>query len=63
MERRTVWLEDVKAELGLENVNVIRSRAEDLPKDYGVDVVTARAVAALKLIPWTLPSSSRVGAS
>ena len=56
MERRTVWLEDVKAELGLENVNVIRSRAEDLPRDYGVDVVTARAVAALKkLIPWTLP--------
>lgn len=56
MERRTIWLEHVKAELGLSNVNVIRSRAEDMTKGYAADVVTARAVAALKkLLPWTLP--------
>ncbi|MDP9806349.1 16S rRNA (guanine527-N7)-methyltransferase [Trueperella bonasi] len=56
MERRAIWLSDVKDELNLKNVNVIRSRAEDMPKNYSVDVVTARAVAALKkLVPWTLP--------
>ncbi len=56
MERRTNWLQDVKGELALENVNVIRARAEDMTKTYEADVVTARAVAALKkLLPWTLP--------
>lgn len=56
MERRTDWLLDVKHELDLDNVNVIRSRAEDMRKKYAADVVTARAVAALKkLLPWTLP--------
>ncbi|VEI13342.1 16S rRNA (guanine(527)-N(7))-methyltransferase RsmG [Trueperella bialowiezensis] len=56
MERRTDWLDHVKQELDLANVRVIRSRAEDMPKRYAADVVTARAVAALKkLIPWTLP--------
>lgn len=56
MERRTDWLQFITDELALENVNVIRARAEDLPKTYAVDVVTARAVAALKkLLPWTLP--------
>ncbi|WP_406709517.1 16S rRNA (guanine(527)-N(7))-methyltransferase RsmG [Trueperella pyogenes] len=56
MERRTDWLNDVKDALELGNVEVIRSRAESLPKSYRVDVVTARAVAALqKLLPWTLP--------
>lgn len=56
MERRAIWLSDVKDELNLENVDVIRSRAEDMPRNYSVDVVTARAVAALKkLVPWTLP--------
>lgn len=56
MERRTDWLRFVADELKISNVEVIRARAEDLPRGYAVDVVTARAVAALKkLIPWTLP--------
>ncbi|MDP9800909.1 16S rRNA G527 N7-methylase RsmG [Arcanobacterium wilhelmae] len=55
MERRTDWLQYVVDSLGLTNVTVIRSRAEDMG-DYTADVVTARAVAALKkLIPWTMP--------
>ena len=56
MARRTQWLQDVIAKLGLENVKVRRSRAEEVPANVKFDVVTARAVAALsKLIPWTLP--------
>ena len=46
MERRSSWLASVVQELGLENVEVIRSRAEDLERtDF--TVATARAVAAL----------------
>ncbi|WP_124054481.1 16S rRNA (guanine(527)-N(7))-methyltransferase RsmG [Arcanobacterium ihumii] len=56
MERRVEWLNFVVKELALENVTVIRSRAEDLVGNHATDFVTARAVAALKkLIPWTLP--------
>lgn len=56
MERRTAWLEDEIARLGLQNVTVIRARAEDVGDDVTVDVVTARAVSALaKLIPLTAP--------
>ncbi|MCU1437415.1 MAG: rRNA ((527)-N(7))-methyltransferase RsmG [Naasia sp.] len=53
MERRTAWLEEQRAELGLDNVTVLRSRAEEAPT-RSLDVVTARAVGALsKLIPLT----------
>ena len=45
MERRSDWLKAVVAELGLENVTVLRARAEELGSVY--DAVTARAVAAL----------------
>lgn len=46
MERRSNWLISVIDELGLENVTVIRSRAEELERtDF--TVATARAVAAL----------------
>lgn len=57
MLRRTVWLEEVVAELGLgERVHVVRSRAEDLAPDLTAPVVTARAVARLEtLAPWTMP--------
>ena len=56
MQRRTEWLEYAAEKLGLENVRVIRSRAEDLKGKHSADVVTCRAVAALKkLVPWTLP--------
>ena len=54
MERRTTWLADVVRELQLGNVTIYRSRAEELDDQF--DVVTARAVAALrKLVPWVGP--------
>ena len=56
MERRTAWLNDQVAELGLTNVAVVRDRAEDVRRDVLLDQVTARAVSALKkLIPMTAP--------
>ena len=52
--RRTVFLDQVVSDLGLDNVTVLRSRAEDVPGTF--DVVTARAVAALdKLARWCMP--------
>jgi len=52
--RRVSFLEEVVADLGLTNVEIARSRAEDHPGRY--DVVTARAVAALdKLTTWCWP--------
>ncbi len=56
MERRVDWLSAVIADLGLENVQVIRARAEEVTDEVMADVVTARAVSALKkLIPLTVP--------
>lgn len=56
MERRVDWLDAVIADLGIGNVTVIRARAEDVQDELMVDVVTARAVSALKkLIPMTVP--------
>lgn len=46
MERRSNWLQQVISDLGLNNVDVIRSRAEEVQRtDF--DIATARAVAAL----------------
>ncbi|WP_404436676.1 16S rRNA (guanine(527)-N(7))-methyltransferase RsmG [Microbacterium aerolatum] len=55
MERRVAWLTEQVEELGLGNVTVLRARAEDVePKQF--DVVTARAVSALRtLLPFTAP--------
>jgi 16S rRNA (guanine527-N7)-methyltransferase len=54
MERRVEWLLAESDELGLANVRVVRSRAEDAPLAEQLDQVTARAVTALsKLIPAT----------
>ncbi len=56
MERRVAWLNSQVAALGLENVTVLRERAEDVRIGEGFDQVTARAVSALKtLIPLTVP--------
>jgi 16S rRNA (guanine527-N7)-methyltransferase len=56
MERRVDWLVSEAAELGLENVTVLRARAEDARLPFSLDQVTARAVSALtKLIPITVP--------
>jgi 16S rRNA (guanine527-N7)-methyltransferase len=55
MERRVDWLQAEAARLGLENVEVLRGRAEDVG-ELRLDQVTARAVAALRtLIPLTAP--------
>ncbi|MCW1061045.1 class I SAM-dependent methyltransferase, partial [Streptococcus anginosus] len=43
-------------ELDLRNVKVRTARAEQLKGRFAADIVTARAVAALKkLLPWTMP--------
>ncbi|MHC9045452.1 16S rRNA (guanine(527)-N(7))-methyltransferase RsmG [Microbacterium saperdae] len=56
MERRVNWLNEQVAELGLDNVEVHRARAEEVQRPEGFDVVTARAVSALRtLIPLTAP--------
>lgn len=47
LERRVTWLEEVIMDLGLENVDVVRSRAELAVGKVTADVVTARAVSAL----------------
>lgn len=55
MERRVDWLSAEAERLGLENVTVLRARAEEAPQET-LDQVTARAVTALsKLIPITAP--------
>lgn len=52
--RRSVFLEEAVAELGLPNVVVHRARAEETREVF--DVVTARAVAPMeRLGRWTLP--------
>jgi 16S rRNA (guanine527-N7)-methyltransferase len=56
MERRVVWLDEQVAALGLSNVTVVRGRAEEVGLSARFDVVTARAVSALRtLLPWTAP--------
>lgn len=56
MERRCDWLNGEAERLGLDNVTVVRGRAEDVADSIVVDQVTARAVSALsKLIPLTVP--------
>lgn len=58
--RRTVFLEQAVSALGLDNVTVIRARAEEVQETY--DVVTARAVAPLeRLGRWCLPLVRRGG--
>lgn len=57
--KRSVYLNEVKEALNLDNVTVIRGRAEEkvVRKQVGlVDIVTSRAVAPLgKLAAWSLP--------
>lgn len=56
MERRVAWLERQAAELELDNVEVVRARAEEAKLKGALDQVTARAVSALRtLIPITAP--------
>src|SRR5690625_5868490 len=52
LERRVDWLDMVIEDLGLENIDVIRARSEQVFDFVDVDIVTARAVLAMKsLVP------------
>jgi 16S rRNA (guanine527-N7)-methyltransferase len=52
LERRVKFLNECIGQLGLANVTVVRSRAEELAGKLTADVVTARAVAPLdRLVP------------
>ena len=56
LERRVDWLDMVIEDLGLDNVDVIRARSEQVFDTVDVDIVTARAVSAMKsLVPMTVP--------
>ncbi|GAA2032058.1 16S rRNA (guanine(527)-N(7))-methyltransferase RsmG [Agromyces tropicus] len=56
MERRVAWLERQVDELELQNVDVVRARAEEAKLKGRLDQVSARAVSALRtLIPITAP--------
>jgi 16S rRNA (guanine527-N7)-methyltransferase len=60
--RRTTFLEEVVAELGLEGVEVCRARAESLHGARTFDVVTSRAVAPLeRLLAWSMPLVAPTG--
>lgn len=60
--RRTTFLEEVVADLGLA-VEVVRSRAEELHGFRRFDVVTSRAVAPLdRLAGWCMPLVEATGA-
>ena len=55
LERRTTWLSEVVANLGLD-VRVVRARGEELAGTLAAEYVTARAVAPLeRLADWGLP--------
>jgi 16S rRNA (guanine527-N7)-methyltransferase len=60
--RRTTFLDEVVTVLALDNVEVVRGRAEDLAGVRTFDAVTARAVAPLdRLASWCLPLCVRGG--
>ena len=60
MERRSDWLRQITAEIGLTNVTVLRARAEEVGEAF--DLVTARAVSALpKLLRLTVPITNHGG--
>jgi 16S rRNA (guanine527-N7)-methyltransferase len=61
--RRTTFLDEVVRELGLENVEVVRGRADDLHGKALFDAVTSRAVAPLpRLLTWSMPLVAQDGA-
>lgn len=62
LERRVTWLDEVVADLGLDNVTVHRARAEQVAGKVSGRYVTARAVSALStLAGWTLPLTTPRG--
>lgn len=62
MERRVQWLFEAARECGIDNVKIVRGRAEEVAESVEADVVTARAVAAIdKLVKWCMPLLSQGG--
>lgn len=61
--RRTTFLDEVVESLGLDNVEVVRGRADVLHGSRAFDVVTSRAVAPLeRLLGWSMPLVAPHGA-
>jgi len=61
--RRASFLEEVVEDLGLDGVEVVRGRADDLHGRRLFDVVTSRAVAPLeRLLRWSMPLVAPRGA-
>jgi len=61
--RRTTFLEEAVGALGLDNVEVVRGRADALHGVRTFDVVTSRAVAPLeRLLGWSMPLVAPTGA-
>lgn len=61
--RRATFLSEVAGDLGLDNVEVVRGRAEALHGQRRFDVVTSRAVAPLAtLVDWSMPLVDAHGA-
>jgi 16S rRNA (guanine527-N7)-methyltransferase len=60
MQRRTDFLTQTKSELGLNNVEILRGRAEG--QKVSAQIVTSRAVAPLnKLLSWSWPLVEKGG--
>lgn len=63
LQRRIDFLGDCVRSLGLDNVELVRARAEELHGKRTFDVVTSRAVAPLpRLAAWSMPLVSMTGA-
>lgn len=63
LQRRIDFLATCVRELGLDNVELVRARAEELHGTRVFDVVTSRAVAPLpRLAAWSMPLVSATGA-
>lgn len=61
--RRTVFLCEVVEDLALNNVEVVRGRAESLHGQRRFDIVTSRALAPLeRLLAWSMPVVAPGGA-
>lgn len=61
--RRTSFLEEAVSALGLDNVEVVRARADALHGERRFDIVTSRAVAPLdRLLGWSMPLVAAHGA-
>jgi 16S rRNA (guanine527-N7)-methyltransferase len=61
--RRTTFLDEVVDRLALDNVEVVRARADALHGARSFDVVTSRAVAPLdRLLAWSMPLVAPQGA-